>query len=203
MARIQSTMKDESTWLAALRRGDERAVRKLVDNYGTRIYNVALRILRNPQDAEDAMQETFIKALDKLHQFDGRASFLTWLYRIGVNTSLMALRKRRAKQRKEEPLELPSFNELRRREMIDWSADPARKLLRGELQQTMDAAIARLPEKYRVVFVLRDLEGLSTEQAGKVLGITPGNVKVRLLRARLFLREQLDKYFHEQEKVKA
>lgn len=195
-------MKDESTWLAALRRGDERAVRKLVDNYGARIYNVALRILRNPQDAEDAMQDTFITALDKLGQFDGRASFLTWLYRIGVNTSLMALRKRRTKQRQEEPLALPSVEELRSRELIDWSADPVRKLLRGELQQIMDEAIARLPEKYRVVFVLRDLEGMSTEQTGKVLGITSANVKVRLLRARLFLREQLDKYFHEHEQAK-
>lgn len=195
-------MKDESVLLAAVRRGDERAVRELVKKYGTRIYNVALRILRNPQDAEDAMQETFITALDKLEQFDGRASFLTWLYRIGVNTSLMALRKRRTKQRNEQPLELPSFEELRSREMIDWSADPARMLLRGELQQIMDEAIAQLPEKYRVVFVLRDLEGLSTEQTGKVLSITPANVKVRLLRARLFLREQLDQYFHEHDQVK-
>jgi RNA polymerase sigma-70 factor (ECF subfamily) len=194
-------MKDESISLPALRQGDERAVRRLVDAHSARIYNVARRILRNPQDAEDAVQETFLTALDKLEQFDGRASFLTWLYRIAVNTSLMALRKRRTRQRKEEPLELPSFEALRGRELLDWSADPSRKLLRRELQQVMDRALDRLPEKYRVVFVLRDLEGLSTEQTGKVLGITPNNVKVRLLRARLFLREQLDRYFHEHEPV--
>jgi len=194
-------MKDESISLPALRRGDERAVRKLVDTHSARIYNVAWRILRNPQDAEDAVQETFLSALDKLEQFDGRASFLTWLYRIAVNTSLMALRKRRSRQRKEEPLELPSVEQLHSRELLDWSADPARKLLRRELQQVMDRAIDRLAEKYRIVFVLRDLEGLSTEQASKILGITPNNVKVRLLRARLFLREQLDQYFHEHEQV--
>lgn len=195
-------MKDESKWLTALRRGEDKAVRKLVEAYGARIYNVALRILRNPQDAEDAVQETLLKALDKLPQFDERASVLTWLYRIAVNTSLMALRKRRTKERKEEPLALPTPAELSRREPIDWSADPVRKTLRGELQQVMDRAIDALPEKYRVVFVLRDLEGFSTEHAGTVLGITPNNVKVRLLRARLFLREQLDQYFHEHEQAK-
>jgi RNA polymerase sigma-70 factor (ECF subfamily) len=190
-------MKDESRLLAAVRRGDERAVRKLVDTYSPRLYNVALRILRNAQDAEDAVQETFITALNKLDQFDGRSGFFTWLYRIAVNASLMALRKRRSRNRKEEPLEVPGFEDIRSRELVDWAADPARKMLTAELQQVMDEAIDKLPANHRVVFVLRDLEGLSIDETSQLLGITPANVKIRLMRARLSLREALARYFHE------
>ncbi|MDZ7290502.1 MAG: sigma-70 family RNA polymerase sigma factor [candidate division KSB1 bacterium] len=190
-------MKDETKLLAAVRRGDERAVRKLVDAYSPRLYNVALRILRSPQDAEDALQETFITALDKLDQFDGRASFFTWMYRIAVNVSLMALRKKRSRRKKEESIEVPSFESIRSRELIDWTADPVRKVLTAEMREIMDAAIENLPARYRVVFVLRDLEGLSIEETSKTLGISVANVKIRLMRARLFLREALAKYFHE------
>jgi RNA polymerase sigma-70 factor (ECF subfamily) len=190
-------MKDENKWLAAVRRGDERAVRKLVDAYSPRLYNVALRILRNPQDAEDVLQEIFITALDKLGQFDGRASFFTWIYRIAVNASLMALRKKRSRQKNEESIEVPRFEDIRSRELVDWGADPVRKLLTAEMQEKMEAAIDKLPAKYRVVFVLRDLEGLSIDETSTTLGLSAANVKIRLMRARLFLREALAEYFHE------
>jgi RNA polymerase sigma-70 factor (ECF subfamily) len=196
---------DDKKLLAAVRRGDERAVQKLVDLYSPRLYNLALRILRHSQDAEDALQETFITALGKLDQFDGRSSFFTWIYRIAVNTSLMALRKRRSRHRREEPLPVPGFDEIRRRELIDWAAlaDPARTVLTNEMRQIMEAAIEKLPAKYRVVFVLRDLEGLSIGETAKTLGISVANVKIRLMRARLFLREALAKYFHEHDDIKA
>jgi RNA polymerase sigma-70 factor (ECF subfamily) len=199
---------DEKKLLAAVRRGDERAVQKLVDLYSPRLYNLALRILRHSQDAEDALQETFITALGKLDQFDGRSSFFTWIYRIAVNTSLMALRQRRSRHRREEPLPVPGFDEIRRRELIDWAAlagqaDPARAALTNEMRQLMEAAIGKLPAKYRVVFVLRDLEGLSIGETAKTLGISVANVKIRLMRARLFLREALAKYFHEHDDIKA
>jgi RNA polymerase sigma-70 factor (ECF subfamily) len=190
-------MISEHTLLAAVRRGDERAVRQLVDTYSPRLYNLALRILRNPHDAEDALQETFITALNKLEQFDGRAEFSTWLYRIAVNASLMALRKKRSRRRKEEPIDAPGFEEIRSRELVDWSIDPAQALLETEMQQVMESALDKLPAKYRVVFVLRDLEGLSIEETSQTLGISAANVKVRLMRARLFLREALAKYFHD------
>lgn len=189
--------KSDNKLLATIRRGDQRAVRKLVDSHSPRLYNLALRILRNSQDAEDAVQETFITALDKLDQFDGRAEFATWLYRIGVNTSLMALRKKRSRHRKEESIEVPQFEDIRSRELMDWAADPAHELLDAEMRETMEAAIDKLPAKYRVVFVLRDLEGLSIEETSQTLGLSAANVKVRLMRARLFLREALSQYFHE------
>lgn len=195
-------MKSDNKLLAAVRRGDEWAVRKLVDAHSSRVYNLALRILRNAHDAEDAVQETFITALDKLDQFDGRADFSTWIYRIAVNASLMALRKKRARRRREEPIEIPKFEDIRSRELVDWGADPAHELLNAEMRETMEAAIDKLPAKYRVVFVLRDLEGLSTEETSQTLGISVANVKVRLLRARLFLREALSQYFHESQTAK-
>jgi len=192
-------MKDEKQWLAAVRRGDARALRKLVDLYSPKLYNVALRILRHAEDAEDAVQEALLTAINKLDQFDGRSSFFTWIYRIAVNASLMALRKRRSRSRREESFEVPRYAELRRREFADWGADPARKILNAEMQQVMEQAIDRLPEKYRVVFVLRDLEGQATQATSQLLGITPANVKIRLMRARMFLRERLEEYFHERQ----
>jgi len=190
-------MTNEKSLLAAARRGDERAIRKLIDSYSPRLYNVALRILRNSQDAEDALQETFITALNKLDQFDGRSAFLTWIYRIAINASLMALRKRRSRSKREESIEVPEFEEIQSRQLIDWNADPSRRVMTNEMRELMDKAIDRLPSNYRTVFVLRDLEELSTDEAAKILGISVANVKVRLMRARLFLREALDAYFHE------
>jgi RNA polymerase sigma-70 factor (ECF subfamily) len=191
-------MTNEHKLPASARRGDERAVRRLVDTHSPRLYNLALRILRNPQDAEDALQETFITALNKLEQFDGRAEFSTWLYRIAVNASLMALRRKRSRRRQEEPIDVPGFEEIRGRELVDWSTDPAQALLKTEVQQAMESALDKLPAKYRLVFVLRDLEGLSIEETSQALGISAANVKVRLMRARLFLREALAGYFHEE-----
>jgi RNA polymerase sigma-70 factor (ECF subfamily) len=190
-------MTNEKTLLAAARRGDEGAIRKLIDSYSPRLYNVALRILRNSQDAEDALQETFVTALNKLDQFDGRSAFLTWIYRIAVNSSLMALRKRRSRSKREESIEVPGFEEIKSRQLIDWNADPSRRVMTNEMREVMDKAIDQLPPNYRTVFVLRDLEELSTEEAAKILGISVANVKVRLMRARLFLREALDAYFYE------
>jgi RNA polymerase sigma-70 factor (ECF subfamily) len=115
----------------------------------------------------------------------------------------MALRKRRSRKRREESIEVPSFEDIRSRELVDWGADPARKLLTAEMRQVMDEAIGKLPVKYRGVFVLRDLEELSTEETSKILGISVANVKIRLMRARLFLREALAKYFHESNEAEA
>jgi RNA polymerase sigma-70 factor (ECF subfamily) len=189
-------MKDEKQWLASMRRGDPRALHRLIDDYSPKLYNVALRILRHPQDAEDAVQDALLAAIRKIDQFDGRSSLPTWLYRIAVNASLMALRKRGARRRREEPFEVPRYEDLHSRELADWGADPVHKVLTAEMRQVMEQAIDHLPEKYRVVFVLRDLEGLSTEETSRMLRLTPANVKIRLMRARLFLRERLDSYFH-------
>lgn len=186
-------MRDKRKLPQAARRGDEQALRDLIDTHRPHLYHVALRILRHPEDAEDSLQEAFLTALKKLRQFDGRATFSTWIYRITVNTSLMALRKRRSRNCKEKSLEVRRAMNIRNHEFIDWNAEPARNLLKTEMQEAIDEAIARLPAKYRVVLVLRDLESLSTAETSRMLGITAANVKVRLMRARMFLRETFKK----------
>jgi RNA polymerase sigma-70 factor (ECF subfamily) len=176
--------------------GDDAAFTELVDLYSERIYNLALRILRRPDDAADVLQETFIKVYEKINSFDGRADFFTWLYRIATNEALMRIRKEKRTVLSDDELEnyydRPSNVEIER-----WQDVPLRDMLTKEFRQHLDKAIEALPEIYRSVFVLRDLEELSTREASKVLGITETNVKVRLKRARMYLREQLLDYMKE------
>lgn len=151
--------------------------------------------MNNPQEAEEVMQETFISAFRALDRFEGRSQLGTWLYRIAYNAALMRLRKR-------EPvttsIDEPVFNdegEDMPRQLVDWGLAPDQLVLNSELRTALNRAVETLPESLRSVFVLRDIEGLSTSETAETLGITETNVKVRLHRARLALREQLTKYF--------
>lgn len=189
--------RDEQALVEALHRGDQRACRDLVQRYARQVYNVALRLTGHPDEAEDVLQETFINACRNATRFEGRSSLSTWLYRIATNNGLMRLRRRQVPT---IPLEVSSEDEtldFRPQQLHDWRWDPEAVVLTEELRQVMDAAIASLPESLRTAFVLRDLEGLSTQEAAEVLGISPGALKVRLHRARLLLRERLAEYFKE------
>lgn len=166
-----------------------------MDTHAGTIYNLALRLMNNPQEAEEVMQETFISAFRALDRFEGRSQLGTWLYRIAYNAALMRLRKR-------EPvttsIDEPVFNdegEDMPRQLVDWGLAPDQLVLNSELRTALNRAVETLPESLRSVFVLRDIEGLSTSETAETLGITETNVKVRLHRARLALREQLTKYF--------
>jgi RNA polymerase sigma-70 factor, ECF subfamily len=168
----------------------------LVERYSGTVYNLALRLMRNDSmEAEDILQETFISAYRALDRFEGRSLLSTWLYRIAYNAALMRLRKRRLPTVSiDEPLENEEGEQIPR-QLVDWGAAPDQVLLNGELRGTLDAAVATLPETLRSVFVLRDIEGLSTAETAAVLDLTETNVKVRLHRARLALRERLSAYF--------
>jgi RNA polymerase sigma-70 factor (ECF subfamily) len=182
--------------LAGLRAGDQRAFATLVERHSPTIYNLALRMTRNdPHEAEEVLQETFISAFRGLARFEGRSQLGTWLYRIAYNAALMRLRRRPAPT---ESLDEPWVNtegSVMPRQLVDWGSRPDELALNGELRWTLNAALAALPETLRGVFVLRDIEGLSTAEAAAVLGLTETNVKVRLHRARLALRELLSDYF--------
>jgi RNA polymerase sigma-70 factor (ECF subfamily) len=181
--------------LAALRAGDPDAFRELVDLHSGTVYNLALRLMNNPQEAEEVMQETFISAFRALDRFEGRSRLGTWLYRIAYNAALMRLRKREpATTSIDEPV-VNEEGESLPRQLVDWGALPDQMVLDGELRAVLDRAISALPETLRAVFVLRDIEGLSTAEAAETLGITETNAKVRLHRARLALRELLSGYF--------
>jgi RNA polymerase sigma-70 factor (ECF subfamily) len=176
--------------------GDEEAFTQLLDIYSDRIYNLALRIVRRTDEAADVLQETFIKVFEKIDSFDGRSDFFTWLYRIATNLSLMKLRKNKRIVLSDEDIE-QQFDRPNSVEIQEWQSLPLKDMLTKEFRQRLDEAVESLPEIYRSVFVLRDLENLSIKETSKILNITETNVKVRLKRARMYLREKLAGYMTE------
>ncbi|MEW5720816.1 MAG: sigma-70 family RNA polymerase sigma factor, partial [Chloroflexota bacterium] len=190
-----ATMDNDIELVHAAQRGDQRAFAQLVEKYEARVYNLARKMMREPQDAEDVLQETFISVFRHLKDFQGDSSFSTWLYRIATNASLMRLRGRKTPPLSlDEPVEADGDSALPR-EIVDWGVTPEEALLSGEVRAQMDAAVDALPESLRAVFVLRDIEGLSVQETADVLSISAPNVKTRLHRARLLLRENLSEYF--------
>ena len=190
-------MKAENLSLDALRTGDKAEIAVLVEIFMDPVYRLALRMTGNEQDAEDITQETFIKVIKSLPEFEGRSQLATWIYRIAMNESLMSLRRRKPLGNTVEIDTDVDGEEGGEIEIIDWAAQPEAELMNQEGKKELDHAIARLPESLRGVFTLRDLQGLSIEETASVLGISIPNVKTRLLRARLKLRQDLSLYHRE------
>lgn len=185
----------EEELVAAAKAGKQDAFTQIVERHSATVYNLALRLMKDPHEAEEVLQETFISAFKALPKFEGRSQLGTWLYRIGYNAALMRLRKRQAPTESlDEPVTTESGEQLPR-ELVDWGSIPDDLLLNAELRRVLDAALDTLPETLRSIFVLRDIEGLSTAEAAEALGLTETNAKVRLHRARLALRERLTEYF--------
>jgi len=191
---------DEASFLARLREGDDTAYEKLVRENSPRLLAVARRMLRSDEDARDAVQEAFLQAFRGIEGFDGTARLSTWLHRIVVNASLMRLRTRRRKPEASIDELLPTFHEDGHR--VDpgpaWrtvASDPAEE---REVRERVREAIDRLPEIYRTVLLLRDIEGLDTAEAASALGIAPEALKMRLHRGRQALRTLLDPFYTEQ-----
>lgn len=188
-------MPDDKLLILALQAGDPAAFQSLFESYADRLYNLALRLLRDPREAEDVVQDTFIKAITRLDQFEGRSNLGTWLYRVAYNASMDRLRRE-----DELPLlgdDLGEDDDLlvaMPNSLVEWDT-PERLILDGEARLLLDGAIHQLPETLRAVFILRDIEELSTDETAEVLSISPGAVKVRLHRARLALRESLAAHF--------
>ena len=191
------TKRVEDFSLEKLRAGDRAEFARLVEAYSGVIYRLALKMLENPQDAEDVLQETFIKALRAIKNFDGRSNLSTWLYRIATNEALMLLRKhKRITVSLDEPAETEE-QEVEPLLIVDWCCMPEEELVSAEARAYLDKAVEDLPYSLRVVFLLRDIEGLSTLETGEVLNLSETAVKTRLSRARLRLRELLTGYYGE------
>lgn len=192
--RISESLSDPELVLLA-RQGNLLAFEEIARRHGPRVYSLAMRMLRHPQDAEDITQQTFLSAIEALPQFRGESSVLTWLLRIASHAALKVIRKRKglATVSLEESTESPDpYSTVPHPEYIaDWQHSPETLVSRRETQQLMDAALATLEDKHRLVFLLRDVQGLSIRETAEALGLTEANTKVRLLRARLQLREQL------------
>jgi RNA polymerase sigma-70 factor (ECF subfamily) len=193
---LKENQVEESKIIEQAKQGDKQAMSFLVSSYSSRVYNLALRILRNKEEAEDVLQDTFLTVVAKLNTFDGRSSFFTWLYRIATNSALMLLRKKKIRRANFKDYDLdPGQNELEN--LVDWTQDPTIDVYNEEIREKIDEAINSLKDKYKTVFILRDIENLSTKEAADILDITEENVKIRLLRARQYLRNFLSEYFSE------
>lgn len=184
--------------------GELDAFEALTTRYEQRVFSLALRMLRQEQDAEDVTQQTFLSALENLKGFRGEASFATWLLRIATHAALKVIRKRKG----QETVSLEAATEsadgpdaIPHPEYIaDWRQSPEQLVQQNEVRRLLDEALARLDEKHRLVFLLRDVEGLSIKETADTLGLSEANTKVRLLRARLQLREQLTRILGDPDK---
>jgi RNA polymerase sigma-70 factor, ECF subfamily len=186
---------DESALVAQAKAGDQNAFAELVNRYERKIYRLAKNITRNDEDAEDVLQDAFLKAYTHLDNFKGDSKFYTWIVRIAVNEALMRLRKRKTDRSVplDEPVELGE--ETVQREIAVWEDNPEQQYSQEEWRRILDEAVDSLKPDFRTVFVLRDIEELSTEETAETLGISVPAVKSRLLRARLALRETLTRQF--------
>jgi RNA polymerase sigma-70 factor, ECF subfamily len=177
--------------------GDFDLFQELVKRYENKLYNFSLRLCRDPSDAEDMVQDTFLNVFRYLKDFRYETKFKNWLYRIATSTCIK--KRRKSKFAPERELSLDEFWLNEEAEFPDqipnWALEPLEKLLNDELANTIQEAILSLPDKYRLVIVLRDMEGFSTSETSQILNISETNVKVRLHRARLFLRDKLKGYF--------
>ncbi|MFN2215381.1 MAG: RNA polymerase sigma factor [Anaerolineales bacterium] len=183
--------------LVDVQAGSRAEFAKLINAHSDQVFRLALKILGNEQDAEDVLQNTFLKAFQKIGTFEGRSNVSTWLYRIATNEALMIIRKQKpevniAELSNEDNEEIESPIQF-----IDWCCLPENELLSEETRVAMDNAINELSDALRIVFILRDIEGLSIQETSQVLNLSETAVKTRLLRARLKLREQLSTYFGE------
>jgi RNA polymerase sigma-70 factor (ECF subfamily) len=187
---------DEEALLAGLRRREPDACACLIKRFAPLVYAQAMRLLGDADEAEGALQQTFIKACDKLDTYEGRSGLGSWLYRIATNEALMLLRQRSPHVAIDHVADTIQADEIPQH-LTPWTLDPAAAALNSELRATLEQALMALPETLRVVFVLRDIQGLSTEETAAMLGLGESAVKVRLHRARLRLRELLSTYMQE------
>ena len=186
---------DESVLVSQAREGDTQAFGQLVRRYEGKIFRLAQHVTQNREDAEDVLQETFMKAYEHLDQFKGDSKFYTWIVRIAVNQALMKLRRRKTDKSVSIDDTIDTGEDTVVREIAAWDENPEEQFSREELGEILDGAIQGLDPIYRSVFVLRDVEDLSTEETAEALGLSVPAVKSRLLRARLQLREKLTRFF--------
>ena len=186
---------DELSLVQEAKAGNYAAFEELVNRYQKKIYRLALNITHHREDAEDVLQEAFMKSFQHLQNFREGSRFYTWLGRIAVNESLMKLRKRRTSRLVQMQEATDEESQVVPREFVDWGPNPEELYERSELEEILQKAVDSLSPNFRTVFLLRDVEKLSTEETADVLEVSIGAVKTRLFRARLQLREELSKVF--------
>ena len=199
---FSQTKEDKETEEALVRdlqNGNLDAYDKLAEIYQKKIYGLSFHLTRNQMDAQDVTQEVLLTLFRKINMFQGKSAFSSWVYRIAVNASYMKLRSKKKEPNVSIDELMPSFNSagFQQEKIQDWSENTESLLFTKETRDVINKAVDLLPEKEKVVFLLRDVEGLSTEKTGEIMNLTVPAVKSRLHRARLFLRKKLSYYFEE------
>jgi RNA polymerase sigma-70 factor (ECF subfamily) len=186
--------------VTSIQAGDHERYSELIQRYEPLLYNFGLKLCGDSHDAEDLVQDTFLNVFRYLKNFRYETKFKNWLYRIATSVCIKKRRKSKFAPDRELSLDefLPQDEAAVESDVPTWAAVPLEQLLNEELGNTLKEAILALPEKYRVVLVLRDIEGFSTEESAQILNLTPANIKVRLHRARLFLKDKLKAYFKDE-----
>jgi RNA polymerase sigma-70 factor, ECF subfamily len=192
---VEVPVDDEQELVARARQGDTASFSILLRRYEGKIFRLAMNITQNREDAEDVLQESFLKAYEHLDQFLGNSKFYTWIVRIAVNQALMKLRKRRSDRAVSLDEQIDTGEDTIVREIAAWDPDPEQRYSREELHTILTSVIDELAPIYRTVFTLRDVDGLSTEETAEALDLSVPAVKSRLLRARLQLRDKLTRFF--------
>lgn len=190
---------EEEQLVKDLQAGKTESFERLATLFQKKIYALSFNLTRNAMDSEDVTQEVLLTLFKKIHTFQGKSAFSSWVYRITLNATYMKLRSRKKDQSISIEELLPSFNGsgFQQEKIQDWSENTESLLFDNETRETIQKAVDLLPDKEKIVFLLRDVEGLSTEKVGEILELTVPAVKSRLHRARLFLRKKLANYFEE------
>ena len=188
---------EEEQLVKDLQAGKTESFERLATLFQKKIYALSFNLTRNAMDSEDVTQEVLLTLFKKIHTFQGKSAFSSWVYRITLNATYMKLRSRKKDQSISIEELLPSFNGsgFQQEKIQDWSENTESLLFDNETRETIQKAVDLLPDKEKIVFLLRDVEGLSTEKVGEILELTVPAVKSRLHRARLFLRKKLADYF--------
>ncbi len=195
----QAEKEQDDILVRDMKAGKMEAFDKIVELYQRKIYALAFNMTRNQMDAQDVAQDVLLSIYKKIHTFQGKSAFSSWVYRITLNATYMKLRNKKKEQHISLDEMLPSFNNsgYQVEKITDWSENTESLLFTNEMKSNIGKAVDQLPEKEKVVFILRDVEGLSTEKVSEILDLTIPAVKSRLHRARLFLRKKLSNYFDE------
>lgn len=189
--------KTDQELVIQIQNGDQQCFEELIGRYSNKAFSLAVRLTRNQEDAEEVLQDVFVTVFRKIGGFEGKSSFSSWLYRVTVNAALMKLRKKRQTQQVVSVEELqPQVQEI----VINQSVDQLESdeiALRNQLVAVLEEAIRKLPDDYRPVFILRDIDGLTSREVGKILNLSVPAVKSRLHRSRLMLRRRLQRFYKE------
>src|ERR1700720_4052079 len=197
--KLEGPVTDELTLVQAAKKGDDSAFEELGRRYDRTVFTIAQHITQNREDAEDVVQEAFLTAYSNLTKFQEQSKFYTWLVRMAVNEALMKLRRKKPERTVSLDEDVKPEDDSLPREVADWSPNPEQMYNQEELRDILTRTIQGLPSGFRTVFVLRDVEGLSTEETAQALELSIPAVKSRLLRAGLQLRERLSRYFQKRE----